>query len=68
MLESIGINLGLVLVPQILLNELANIGHKHTPDEVVMITRTSDGMLKWLEIGDKRRGFYTFFRITPMIF
>ena len=44
------------LKPQNLMDELAQSGVKYTPDNVVMVTKTHDGKLMWLEKGDSSAG------------
>ena len=45
------IDMGTALKPQKLLDELLNSGKKFNYNEVVAITKSSDGKLVWLEIG-----------------
>ena len=45
------------LKPQNLMNELKNSGVKYNPDDVLMITKTRDGKLMWLEKGNSKSGF-----------
>ncbi len=44
------------LKPQNLMDELAGSGVKYNPDEVIVITKTSDGHLLWLEQGNAKSG------------
>jgi hypothetical protein len=44
------------LVPDELLKELAESGEKYTPDDVVMVTKTPEGKLMWLEKGSSSSG------------
>jgi len=44
------------LKPQDLMDELAQSGVKYNPDDVVMVTKTPDGKLLWLENGDSASG------------
>ncbi|MCM3548277.1 hypothetical protein M4D48_06775 [Alkalihalobacillus clausii] len=40
-----------------LLDELESSGIKYNPDEVMVITKTADGKLVWLEKGNSNAGF-----------
>ena len=44
------------LRPQSLMNELADSGVKHSSDDVVMVTKTPNGQLRWLEKGNSSSG------------
>ena len=44
------------LKPQGLMDELAKSGVKYNPDNVVMVTKTADGKLLWLENGNASAG------------
>lgn len=44
------------LKPQALLDELMNSGEKCNLDEVIVVTKTTDGMLLWLEQGNTKTG------------
>ena len=44
------------LKPQNLMDELAMSGVKYTPDDVLMVTKTPDGKLMWLEKGHAKSG------------
>jgi len=44
------------LKPQNLMDELAQSGVKYTPDDMVMVTKTPDGKLIWLESGNSESG------------
>jgi len=50
------------LTPQNLMNELANSGVKYNPNDVIMVTKTPDGKLVWLEKGNNKSGFMHIFR------
>jgi len=41
---------------ELLMRELEDSGVKYNPDKVVIITKTPDGKLMWLEIGDSKSG------------
>lgn len=47
---------GKVLKPQNYMDELAQSGVKYTPDDVIMVTKTPDGKLMWLEKGNSSSG------------
>lgn len=44
------------LKPKMLLDELSRSGKKYTKENVIMITKTSDGKLVWLESGNETAG------------
>ena len=44
------------LMPADLMEELAQSGVKYTPEDVLMVTRNSDGDLLWLETGHESAG------------
>ncbi|MCL2399814.1 MAG: hypothetical protein FWC91_08750, partial [Defluviitaleaceae bacterium] len=44
------------LRPQHLMEELAQSGVRHNPDDVIMVVRTPDGKLLWLETGNSNAG------------
>jgi hypothetical protein len=46
-----------VLKPTELMDELARSGVKYNPDDVLMVAKTSDGKLMWLETGNVKAGF-----------
>ena len=45
------------LMPADLMEELAQSGVKYTPEDVLMVTKNSDGDLLWLEKGNEKNGW-----------
>ena len=43
-------------MPADLMEELAQSGVKYTPEDVLMVTKNSDGKLMWLETGNESAG------------
>ena len=44
-------------MPADLMEELAQSGVKYTPEDVLMVTKNSDGDLLWLETGNEKNGW-----------
>ncbi len=54
--QNDGVNAENNLKPQNLMAELANSGVKYNLNDVVMVTKTEDGTLLWLETGNSETG------------